>query len=373
MKHIFLTFILFMTSLVSAFAAPEFQNSVYFVWRASTGDVERILFHGYMLSTPQTVELKKGDKIIGAYESDDREATNVDYAVATQGVASGLWNACVQIVPTGLDVVISASNYILVESDCTCELYVTADAGLYTMHIDPVQRVANHIVGDLNGDGKLTIEDVTLLTSTLLGNRQVVEISGQIITPTITYPITPTSLGLNESSLELTVPSTYQLTATVLPAEAVDKEVTWTSSNRSIATVGRNTGFVTAIASGTATITATTSNGVSATCVVTVVEPTEKEYIYYHDDTLQVGDEANYKSFDKVEINTSTKEAIIENPHIVQYLFIPKKYTVDHFESLVGGQWYTFDGYDIVDNVLNGYWLVAFYNLQNNNLKINLQ
>jgi len=47
--------------------------------------------------------------------------------------------------------------------------------------------------------------------------------------------------------------------------------VTWSSSDTSVATVDAKTGVVTAISPGTATITATTAGGVSASCVVTVV------------------------------------------------------------------------------------------------------
>mgnify|MGYP003294177118 FL=1 len=60
-------------------------------------------------------------------------------------------------------------------------------------------------------------------------------------------------------------------TATVAPADATDKSVTWTSDNDAVATVAD--GVVTAVAEGTATITVTTVDGeFTATCVVTVTE-----------------------------------------------------------------------------------------------------
>ena len=62
----------------------------------------------------------------------------------------------------------------------------------------------------------------------------------------------------------------FTLTATVTPDNASDKTITWTSSNDAIATVVN--GVVTGVAANAtpATITATTVDGVSATCVVTV-------------------------------------------------------------------------------------------------------
>lgn len=71
--------------------------------------------------------------------------------------------------------------------------------------------------------------------------------------------------------------ATMQLTAVVYPTDAANKNVTWTSSNDDIATVN-GTGFVTANAVGTATITATTEDGGHTdTCVVTVTNNATKK------------------------------------------------------------------------------------------------
>ena len=80
--------------------------------------------------------------------------------------------------------------------------------------------------------------------------------------------IAVSSVTLNKTSLSLTEQDTFQLTATVNPSDATDKTVTWTSSNYSIATVDRN-GLVTAVAAGSATITAQAGDK-RATCTVTV-------------------------------------------------------------------------------------------------------
>ncbi|MBE6606255.1 MAG: CHAP domain-containing protein [Ruminococcaceae bacterium] len=78
-----------------------------------------------------------------------------------------------------------------------------------------------------------------------------------------------TGVSLNKTSTTLTVGDTVTLTATVLPSNATNKAVSWTSSNPSVASVSN--GVVTAKAAGTATITATTADGSkTATCVVAV-------------------------------------------------------------------------------------------------------
>ena len=80
-----------------------------------------------------------------------------------------------------------------------------------------------------------------------------------------------TSITLSQTSLSLEVGKTQMLTATVLPSNATNKTVIWTSSNTSVATVSTS-GRVTANANGTCTITcaATDGSGVKATCQVTV-------------------------------------------------------------------------------------------------------
>lgn len=83
--------------------------------------------------------------------------------------------------------------------------------------------------------------------------------------------IAVTSVELNQTNLTLKPEETATLVATVNPDNATDKTVTWTSSDASIATVDE-TGKVTAIKDGTATITARAGEK-SATCTVTVKTP----------------------------------------------------------------------------------------------------
>ena len=82
-----------------------------------------------------------------------------------------------------------------------------------------------------------------------------------------------TKVELDKTSLELTEGGTARLTATILPDNATNKNVTWSTSDASIATV--TDGVVTAVAPGTATITVTTEDGgKTATCAVTVAAAT---------------------------------------------------------------------------------------------------
>ena len=82
--------------------------------------------------------------------------------------------------------------------------------------------------------------------------------------------VNATSISLDKTRASIALGETVTLTATVLPDNATDKSVTWSSSDESIATV--DNGVVTAVAPGVATITATTVDGtnLSATCEITI-------------------------------------------------------------------------------------------------------
>ena len=81
-------------------------------------------------------------------------------------------------------------------------------------------------------------------------------------------PVEAVSVSLSDTAKTLKTGDTLSLTATVLPENATDRSVTWTSSNRNTATVAD--GKVTALAAGSAVITAKTANGKTASCTVTV-------------------------------------------------------------------------------------------------------
>lgn len=82
-----------------------------------------------------------------------------------------------------------------------------------------------------------------------------------------------TGVELDKPTLDLVEGEAARLTATVLPVEASDKSVTWSSDNKAVANVDPLTGEVTAVGSGEATITVTTTyGGFTADCLVTVSE-----------------------------------------------------------------------------------------------------
>lgn len=110
-------------------------------------------------------------------------------------------------------------------------------------------------------------------------NARVAPATAKVVVEEQTVVIPVTGVTLDQSVLSLAVGGDATLTATVAPANATNKTVTWTTSNDQVAAV--DNGKVTVVGAGEATITVTTADGgFKATCTVTVTanesaEPTQ--------------------------------------------------------------------------------------------------
>jgi uncharacterized protein (TIGR02145 family) len=110
-------------------------------------------------------------------------------------------------------------------------------------------------------------------------------------------PVTVTSVVLDQKTAELGGNQTLPLTATVLPERATNKNVTWRSSNPSVATVNNN-GIVTSTSTGgTAMIIVTTDEGgKSDTCHLTVTISVESVSLDLNTATVGLGDELTLRA-----------------------------------------------------------------------------
>ena len=137
--------------------------------------------------------------------------------------------------------------------------------------------------------------------------------------PTATpKPVKVSSITLNQTSLTMTSKGqTASLTATVSPGNAENKNITWSSSNSSVATVSAN-GTVTAVANGTADIkvTANDGSGVSAKCSVTVKVPNNVRNITLEGGkSIDIGpdrDDINSIDFSKVTFNIQNNNGSLD-------------------------------------------------------------
>ena len=115
-----------------------------------------------------------------------------------------------------------------------------------------------------NGVVTAVAEGTTIITVTAGNSKKMAKCVVKVFHPEVT------GVTLDKTALPLFVGDSETLTPTVTPAEAKAKDVTWESSDETVATVDEN-GVVTGVAKGEAIITATTiDGGFTASCTVTV-------------------------------------------------------------------------------------------------------
>ena len=127
------------------------------------------------------------------------------------------------------------------------------------------------------GTVKITMDDVDITSTAYTVSSGAIRISAVtgniVITATATkksQTVAVQSITLDKQTASLTVGGSLTLKATVLPADATDKTVKWTSSNASATVSG---GTVKAVSAGSAEVTATAGEK-SATCKITIAEAT---------------------------------------------------------------------------------------------------
>ena len=129
----------------------------------------------------------------------------------------------------------------------------------YRSSNESIATVSN---GTVTGVGKGT---ATITIKTKDGHEETFEVTvSEVEVESISLEKETLTVGLGRTSEALKV--------TFTPANATNKTIEWSSNSTTVATVDKNTGVITGVAEGTATITATSANGKTATCSVTVEE-----------------------------------------------------------------------------------------------------
>lgn len=142
----------------------------------------------------------------------------------------------------------------------------TGDEGVDTITIDGIKDSEKVNQGDYT---------VGIQSKGEASSHKVVSVPGFVGgKDTVVYP---SGVTLDKATLALETGATATLVATVAPADAKDKSVTWKSSDATVASVD-GSGKVTAVKAGSATITVTTKDGAkTATSKVTVTDPKSED------------------------------------------------------------------------------------------------
>ena len=158
--------------------------------------------------------------------------------------------------------------------DSTSITLVEGDSQTLTATISPSNAVNQKVLWSSSNSSVASVKE-GVVTALKVGNATITAKTDdggktatcEVIVETKDIPVT--GVTLDKTSYEMTEGDEFTLTATVNPENATNKNISWSSSNPSVATV--NNGKIKALKAGTATITVKTDDGgKTATCEVTV-------------------------------------------------------------------------------------------------------
>ena len=171
--------------------------------------------------------------------------------------------------------------------DVTALALTVGEEYTFTVTTEPADIEYLTLSWSSSDESIVSVEDGTV-TAVAEGTADITVSGGNNVSATCKVTVSPDeeveieaeSITLSTVSADMLIGESLTLTATVLPENTTDKTVTWSSSESSIAGVDDN-GTVTAVSAGTAVITATTVNGRTAECTVTVqAAPMIGDYFY---------------------------------------------------------------------------------------------
>lgn len=288
--------------------------------RAYTSNYENVPCTGVVINNKTNLKVNIGETLKLSATVKPANATNkkvtwkssdeTKATVSGEGVVTGISEGTVEITVTTVDgsyidscmVQITDVQYDYIDSvtlDKTSLNMWSGDTYTLIPAISPANVTnkalqwtsSNTSVATVSTSGKVTAVGsgtATITCTTVL--------SGKKATCSVSVNQHVTGVSLDKSSLVIDLGSTTtteKLTATVAPASAYDKSVTWSSSNSSVATVDLN-GNVKALKCGTTTITVKTTDGnKTATCVVTVTCKVKSVSLYPTTLSLNVGEYVN--------------------------------------------------------------------------------
>ena len=205
-------------------------------------------------------------------------SSNEEVATVEDGVVKAVGLGEVEIVAMAGSVTKSCPVKVYqgvnnITLDVTSHTMTIGDFLQLTATIYPKDAEYKDVIWSSNNEDVAVVDQKGLVQAKAYGKVKITATSKdgglEAVCNVTVEPVAVTEVSLNAKAVTLKVGETYQLKETILPENATDKTVTWTSSNTKAATVSG--GAVTAVGTGSAVIIVKTNSGAkTASCTVTV-------------------------------------------------------------------------------------------------------
>lgn len=240
------------TAKLTAVVTPDNATDKTVKWQSSNASVAMVDQDGIVTA------IGRGSTVITAFSADGKCFAN-----------------CI------VNVLINAESITLSETDVTME---KGESKILTATIYPEDAINSKLTWSTSNPNIITVENGII--KAVNGGTALVTAAtedGKVKTTcyvTVTVPVQ--SITISKEQLSLAVGQKYTLSATILPKDATNKNIKWTSSNNNIVSV--DNGQVTAKSAGTAVITAISKNGNhTSSCTITVRKSQNVDYNPYGD------------------------------------------------------------------------------------------
>ena len=254
---------------------------------------------------PTTLAMSVGESktLTAAVQPDDATNKNVLWASSNSSVATVSQAGIVSALALGTATITATT--VNGSKTASCEVTVSAadpnvvavtgvsvqpttlamsvgESKTLTAAVQPDNATNKNVLWASSNSSVATVSQAGIVTALTLGTATIIVTNADggktascavTVSPADPNVVAVTGVSVQPTTLAMSVGESKTLTAAVQPDNATNKNVLWTSSNASVATVSQ-AGIVNAITLGTATITVTTADGgKTASCAVTVSEP----------------------------------------------------------------------------------------------------
>ena len=275
----------------------EYASSLYITYNPETNEVKYRLkvsvggisctFAGIQIETGEVREIsysiypKTAENTNVKFESDDTSVVTVDEAGVVVGINPGTANVTLTTEDGGFkdvcEVLVVKAAVSRVSLDATSKNISVGESATLTAKILPQNAYNKNCTWTSDDENVVTVKD-GVITGISAGSAKVTvtteDGNKSASCNVVVSDVAVSGISISQSEIYMIEGNTQSLTAEVVPANATDKRITWSSDDKNIATV--NDGIVKATGQGTTKIRAVSADGgYEAVCVVNVSAKTE--------------------------------------------------------------------------------------------------